>query len=143
MERSWWWKAALFGAAIILAGLYLVPTVVTDEAKLPGLFQKYFKKRIQLGLDLKGGLHLVYTVNIEKAVASKVDRLANDVEDALKKKGADVSVVRSGRDDIAVEAGLQQLGEHLLVAWPGGDAQALQVMTGEQRPDVAQLSDVP
>jgi protein-export membrane protein SecD len=101
MERSWWWKAALFGAAIVLAVLYLVPTVVPEE-NLPAFFQKYFKKRIQLGLDLKGGLHLVYEVNIEKAVSGKVDRLANDLEDALKKKGADFTVVRSGRDDIAI-----------------------------------------
>ena len=101
MERSWWWKAALYGAAIVLAVLYLVPTVVPEE-KRPAFFQKYFKKRIQLGLDLKGGLHLVYEVNIEKAVASKVDRLANEVDDALRKKGADFTVVRSGRDDIAI-----------------------------------------
>jgi len=101
MERSWWWKAALYGVAIVLAVLYLVPTVVPEE-KRPAFFQNYFTKRIQLGLDLKGGLHLVYEVNIEKAVSSKVDRLANDVDDALKKKGADFTVVRSGRDDIAI-----------------------------------------
>jgi len=102
MERSWWWKAALYGVAVILAGLYLVPTFVTDEGSLPAFFQKHFKKRIQLGLDLRGGLHLVYSVNIEKAVSSKVDRLANDVEDAIRKKGADVTVVRNGRDDIDI-----------------------------------------
>jgi len=101
MERSWWWKAALYGAAIVLAVLYLVPTVVPEESR-PAFFQKYFKKRIQLGLDLKGGLHLVYEVNIEKAVASKVDRLANEVDDALRKKGAEFTVVRTGRDDIAI-----------------------------------------
>ncbi len=101
MERSWWWKAALYGAAIILAVLYLVPTVVPEE-KRPAFLQKYFNKKIQLGLDLKGGLHLVYTVNIEKAVSGKVDRLANDLDDALKKKGADFTVLRSGRDDIAI-----------------------------------------
>jgi preprotein translocase subunit SecD len=101
MERSWWWKAALYGAAIVLAVLYLVPTVVPEE-KRPAFFQKYFKKRIQLGLDLQGGLHLVYEVNIEKAVASKVDRLANEVDDALRKKGAEFTVVRTGRDDIAI-----------------------------------------
>jgi protein-export membrane protein, SecD/SecF family/protein-export membrane protein SecD len=101
MERSWWWKAALYGVAIVLALLYLVPTVVSEE-KRPAFFQKYFSKRIQLGLDLQGGLHLVYEVNIEKAVSSKVDRLANEVDDALKKKGADFTVVRTGRDDIAV-----------------------------------------
>jgi preprotein translocase subunit SecD len=102
MERSWWWKAALYGAAIVLAVLYLVPTVVTDDKELPAFFQKYFKKRIQLGLDLQGGLHLVYEVNIEKAVASKVDRLANDVDDAVKKKVTDFNLVRSGRDDITI-----------------------------------------
>jgi len=101
MERSWWWKAALYGAAIVLAVLYLVPTVAPN-AELPSFFHNYFNKRIQLGLDLKGGLHLVYEVNIEKAVAGKVDRLANDVEDAVKKKGADVTVTRSGRDDITL-----------------------------------------
>ena len=83
MERSWWWKAALYGAASILAVLYLVPTVAPNE-QLPSFFHKYFNKRIQLGLDLKGGLHLVYEVNVEKAVSSKVDRLSNDIEDAIK-----------------------------------------------------------
>src|SRR5664279_5028548 len=102
MERSWWWKAALYVAAIVLAILYLVPTVVTEEKNLPAFFQKYFKKRIQLGLDLQGGLHLVYEVNIEKAVSSKVDRLANEVDDALKKKGADFTVIRTGRDEISI-----------------------------------------
>jgi preprotein translocase subunit SecD len=101
MERSWWWKAALYGAAIVLAVLYLVPTMVPSD-QLPSFFQKYFTKHIQLGLDLKGGLHLVYEVNIEKAVSSKVDRLANDVDDALRKKGADVAIARAGRDDITV-----------------------------------------
>jgi protein-export membrane protein SecD len=102
MERSWWWKAALYGVAIVLAVLYLVPTFVTNDQELPAVIQKYFKKRIQLGLDLQGGLHLEYEVNIEKAVSGKVDRLANDLDDALKKKGAETSIVRDGRDNIAI-----------------------------------------
>ncbi len=105
MERSWWWKAALFGVAISLAVLYLVPTAahMTGRGKdLPSFFQNHFNKRVQAGLDLQGGLHLVYEVNIEKAVSGKVDRLANDIEDALKKKTPDVTVSREGRDDILV-----------------------------------------
>src|SRR5499427_4623658 len=100
MERSWWWKAALYGALVVLACLYLVPTVVTDPAKQPGLVKKYFQKHIQLGLDLQGGLHLVYEVNVDKAVGGKVDRLASDVEDRLHKdKGVtDLTVNREGRD---------------------------------------------
>src|SRR3954453_6133160 len=101
MERSWWWKAALYGAVTVLAGLYLGPTVVPED-KQPSFIQKHFEKRIQLGLDLQGGLHLVYEVNVDKAVASKVDRLASDIEDRVGKgKGvADLTVTREGRDDI-------------------------------------------
>ncbi|HVZ72191.1 MAG TPA: protein translocase subunit SecD [Polyangia bacterium] len=101
MERTWWWKAALYGFLTVLAGLYLVPTVVKDDRQ-PAFIKKHFTKKIQLGLDLQGGLHLVYEVNIDKAVASKVDRIASDIEDKLRKdKGVtDLVVNREGRDDI-------------------------------------------
>jgi preprotein translocase subunit SecD len=101
MERSWWWKAALYGVLTVLACLYLVPTIV-PENKQPAVIKKYFQKRIQLGLDLQGGLHLVYEVNVDKAVASKVDRLASEIEDRLTKdKGVSgLTITRDGRDDI-------------------------------------------
>lgn len=101
MERSWWWKAVLYGAVTVLACLYLVPTVVPEDLR-PALFRQYFQKRIQLGLDLQGGLHLVYEVNIDKAVAQKAERFANEMEDALVKQTKGVTVVREGRDDILV-----------------------------------------
>ena len=120
MERSWWWKALLYGCAIVLAGLYLVPTVVPEE-KRPAFFKDHFTKRIQLGLDLQGGLHLVYEVNIDKAVSGKVDRLSNDIEDAIKKKTADVTVGREGRDDIVISfknpAGLASVDAELLKSY--------------------------
>ena len=31
MERSWWWKAALYGFVTVLAILYLIPTVVPES----------------------------------------------------------------------------------------------------------------
>jgi len=104
MERSWWWKAALYGALTVLAVLYLIPTVVPVE-KQPAALAKYFSKKIQLGLDLQGGLHLVYEVNVDKAVASKVDRLATDLEDRLRKDKSvtDLTVTREGRDDIVFQ----------------------------------------
>jgi preprotein translocase subunit SecD len=101
MERSWWWKAVLYGAVTLLAILYVVPTFVPEE-KQPAFFKKHFSKRIQEGLDLQGGLHLVYAVDIDKAVAAKVDHLTNEIEDAIKKKTPDVTVVHEGRDDILV-----------------------------------------
>jgi preprotein translocase subunit SecD len=106
MERSWWWKALLYGAVVVIACLYLVPTVV-PESKQPEFIKKYFQKRIQLGLDLQGGLHLVYEVHVDKAVSDKVDRIASEIEDRLKKDRSDktsidVTVNREGRDDVIV-----------------------------------------
>ncbi|HEX3901470.1 MAG TPA: protein translocase subunit SecD [Polyangia bacterium] len=103
MEKSWWWKAALYGFVTVLAVLYLIPTVVPED-KQPAFIQKHFQKRIQLGLDLQGGLHLVYEVDVDKAVSGKVDRLASDIEDRLHKdKGVtDLGVNREGRDDIVL-----------------------------------------
>jgi preprotein translocase subunit SecD len=104
MERSWWWKAALYGVCTVVAALYLVPTIYSltpgGEDKEPAILKKYFTKKIQLGLDLQGGLHLVYEVNVDKAVASKVDRLASDVESRLRKDEGvnDVTVTRESRD---------------------------------------------
>ena len=101
MERSWWWKALLYGVVVALACLYLVPTVVPED-KQPAIVKKYFQKRIQLGLDLQGGLHLVYEVHVDKAVSDKVDRLASEIEDRLikNKKVTGLTVTREGRDDI-------------------------------------------
>jgi len=101
MERAWWWKAALYGLVTVMAVLYLIPTVVPED-KQPGFIKSHFQKKIQLGLDLQGGLHLVYEVNVDKAVSDKVDRLSSDIEDRLQRdKGVkDVNVNREGRDDI-------------------------------------------
>jgi len=101
MERGWWWKAALYGFVTVLAVLYLVPTLVPEE-KQPSFIKEHFQKKIQLGLDLQGGLHLVYEVNVDKAVSDKVDRISSSIEDRLRgDKGVkDVNVNREGRDDI-------------------------------------------
>ena len=103
MERSWWWKAALYGVVTVLAVVYLIPTVVPEE-KQPDFIKRHVQKRIQLGLDLQGGLHLVYEVNVDKAVASKVDRMASDLEDRLRKDKSvvDLALTREGRDDIVI-----------------------------------------
>ena len=101
MERSWWWKALLYGGLVVVACLYLVPTLVPEQ-KQPEFIKKHFQKRIQLGLDLQGGLHLVYEVHVDKAVSDKVDRIASEIEDRLvkNKKMSGVTVTREGRDDI-------------------------------------------
>jgi preprotein translocase subunit SecD len=61
------------------------------------------EKRINLGLDLQGGMHLVLEVEAEKAVESATERLANEVAEALKRAGlSGAAVRREGLDRVVI-----------------------------------------
>ncbi|HEX2572091.1 MAG TPA: protein translocase subunit SecD [Polyangia bacterium] len=102
MERSWIYKVALYLGITLVSAIVLVPSVATwfgkDEA-LPAFFQKNITRKISLGLDLQGGLHLVYEVQVDKAISDKADRLASEIEEKLRKdrKVTNVGVVRTGK----------------------------------------------
>ena len=72
----------LIALAVCLVGLYfLIPSVVPG---LPDSLKNYFpKKKIQLGLDLQGGMHLIMEVDSQKAMESTVERLAGNLKDSL------------------------------------------------------------
>lgn len=102
MERSWWWKSIGIFFLTLLAVAYLLPTVV-GESRLPSWYTKHIKAKLQLGLDLRGGIQLVYEVEMDKAVSDKADRLAADIEDRLRKdKNIKAKLIREGRDDIVI-----------------------------------------
>jgi preprotein translocase subunit SecD len=62
------------------------------------------RKTINLGLDLQGGTHLVLGVDLDKALATQTERLAEDVKTALERKGIGVTrVAPEGQTAIAVQ----------------------------------------
>jgi preprotein translocase subunit SecD len=110
MDRSWVYRVSLYFLITAAAAIMLVPSVATwmgKDDKLPAWVQKNLQKKIQLGLDLQGGLHLVYEVQVDKAVSDKADRLAADIETKLNKekkiKTSDVRADRLGRDEILLK----------------------------------------
>ena len=101
MERSFYYRVATYSLITILSVMVLLPSLADWTHKtdrLPDWFKKAFTRKISLGLDLQGGLHLVYEVQVDKAVSDKADRLAAQIEEKLardkKVKGA--RVVREG-----------------------------------------------
>lgn len=61
-------------------------------------------RRINLGLDLQGGMHLVLEVEAEKAVENTTERLVAEVTEALGKAGVQGAEVRKiARDQLAVQ----------------------------------------
>jgi len=68
-----------------------------------GWFAFPLDQRINLGLDLQGGMHLVLEVEAEKAVDSTTERLVAEVTEALTKTGVQKAEVRKiGREQLMV-----------------------------------------
>ncbi|HWM86913.1 MAG TPA: protein translocase subunit SecD [Kofleriaceae bacterium] len=96
MDRSLKWRTFFLAAVTGLALLMLVPTV-TPSGQLPGWFSNLFSQKIQLGLDLQGGLHIVYSIDLDKAVDDKASDIKRELEtrlDELKLKGTVSTPVR-------------------------------------------------
>ncbi|MCD6319219.1 MAG: protein translocase subunit SecD [Candidatus Desulfofervidaceae bacterium] len=95
------WRGLLVLVILVWAVLYLIPTFVPA---LPSWWQDIFpKNKIQLGLDLKGGIHLVLEVESEAAVKTTADTLAEEIENSLKEaKIPYLAVERKGIKEIEV-----------------------------------------
>ncbi|MCJ7771666.1 MAG: protein translocase subunit SecD, partial [Desulfobacterales bacterium] len=72
--KNFSWRPVLILAVILVAFIYILPTVdmVVNKKTEPTLWPH---KKINLGLDLQGGMHLVLEVDVDKAVASTIERL--------------------------------------------------------------------
>jgi preprotein translocase subunit SecD len=105
MERNWWWKAIAVFLLTLLSVAYLLPTAGSwGGFAVPKWISERIDAKLNLGLDLQGGIHLVYEVAVDKAVEDKRDRLASDIEDRLTEtKKVKVTIERQGRDDIIVK----------------------------------------
>lgn len=77
MDRSLKWRTlTLLGIIIVCVGI-LLPSVVDDDA-LPSWFP--FSKKINLGLDLQGGSHLVYSIDLGKALDDRASDIKRELE---------------------------------------------------------------
>ncbi|MCP5105720.1 MAG: protein translocase subunit SecD [bacterium] len=105
------WKIALILAAMVLSVWLATP---------PG-------EKIKLGLDLKGGMHLVMKVEVDKAIKAREGDDPGQLEKLRKHCiRQSIKTIRDRIDEYGVkDAGVQQLGSHgedkILVTMPGVD----------------------
>jgi preprotein translocase subunit SecD len=95
------WRGLIVLLVIVIALVYLTPSL---SKTLPPWWPSILpEEKIHLGLDLKGGMHLVLEVQSQKAVESHLDRMVEDIKDGL--RGAKIryqELTRSGPDRIAL-----------------------------------------
>jgi preprotein translocase subunit SecD len=75
--KNLYWRTSLILAVMIAAAVYVLPTFK------PGVWPH---KKINLGLDLQGGMHLVLEVDTEKALEGALERRSLDIRELLKKE---------------------------------------------------------
>ncbi len=102
MKTSLLYRALLFAAVTVAAVLLLVPTAVSD---LPAFWKSFLPVgRVRLGLDLRGGTHLVLAVEVDKAVRHAVERSAEDLKREMRE--AKIDFARIDLQDSAIAVAL-------------------------------------
>ena len=75
-------RVVIFFAVVLAALVFLVPTFAPDVFRKGG--QSWISKPLSLGLDLKGGVHLVYEVVTREAVKSRLLSMAQRMRSELR-----------------------------------------------------------
>ncbi|MDA8169286.1 MAG: protein translocase subunit SecD [Nitrospiraceae bacterium] len=98
MKKKIMWRLALIAAVVVVSLVFVLPNTVLFSY-MPGWWQRNMPNRgINLGLDLQGGIHLVFEVEGEKAVESTMERMAQSIKSAFDSKGIKSDVKLSGLD---------------------------------------------
>jgi len=71
MEKKTNWKAWFTIALAVVA----VPQILPSLAPMPEAYTAIFDNQLNLGLDLKGGLELKYTVDFKRAIGDNANKL--------------------------------------------------------------------
>lgn len=94
MKKKFLWRISLIAAATVLSILFFLPST-TMVSSLPDWLKIY---GITLGLDLQGGVHLVYEVDSEKAIDVTIERIASSLTNTFKEKKVEGKVEKQGQD---------------------------------------------
>jgi preprotein translocase subunit SecD len=96
MKKKVLWKLILMGVTVVLAVIFFLPNTPAFKY-MPEWWKKTMPdKGIVLGLDLQGGLHLVFEVEGDKAVEITANRYAARLRDLFAKKKLTAEVNVSG-----------------------------------------------
>ena len=90
----------MLAAATVLSIMFFLPATSLNPS-LPEWLQKY---GIVLGLDLQGGVHLVYEVESDKAVEVTMERMASSLTNSFKDEKIEAKAVKSNSDIIVSPA---------------------------------------
>jgi len=104
MKKKILWRLLLIALTFILAVVFFLPNTPMFRYMPEWWKNSMPDKGIVLGLDLQGGLHLVFEVEGDKAVEISTERYKTQLKDLLAKKNISADVSLSGLDIIITPA---------------------------------------
>lgn len=134
------YRLAALAAAALAAFIYLSPIFMPEGVRLP---LAPAENPIHLGLDLRGGTHLLFEVDLEKAVENSLARSGEEMARSAREEGIAIDSVTPQGETLAV--GLEGTGERqafldfltnryaTLVAQPGSGATVDVVMSPREK----------
>jgi preprotein translocase subunit SecD len=96
MKKSIQWRVGLIALSVLIALFLFLPSTPLT-ARLPEWWHQSVPK-ISLGLDLRGGSHIVMQVETDKAVESSADNIVADLQTTAASQGLAVTFSRAGQD---------------------------------------------
>ncbi|MGE5238234.1 MAG: protein translocase subunit SecD [Chloroflexota bacterium] len=96
MKKHIIWKVILLAATVVVSLVFFLPNTPMFQS-MPDWWKKSMpNKGIVLGLDLQGGLHLVFEVEGDKAVEIALDRIATSLGSIFERKKLQATAKREG-----------------------------------------------
>ena len=105
MERNWLARAIFVLVIIAAACVALIPTFIDTEANP---WAEKINDGLSLGLDLKGGIHFVLSVDTEKAATDRLDRRTDEIRIRLDEEKIPYETVKVLPESYAIDVTLAE-----------------------------------
>ena len=96
MKKNILWRFVLIGITVVLAIVFFLPNMPFFKYMPEWWKNTMPDKGITLGLDLQGGVHLVFEVEGDRAVELTTERIDQSLKDMLARKKLTAEVSRNG-----------------------------------------------
>jgi preprotein translocase subunit SecD len=138
MDRGWYFRLAIVVGSSVLGFLALWPSV-DRWLPCPDIVKETFENQINPGLDIKGGLRLMYEVEVDEYIRDRRDRVAEQVQ---RQCGVLIGVVPEEEVDDLDKAKLEEIRQRCKVERvdkEGGAVRAIRITFSNQE-DAQKLS---
>ena len=134
MSRTWWGKFFLLVLLSAISAVYVFPTVAgldLEKTKFP------FKQKMNLGLDLQGGLYMVLGVDFNKVYNDVTDRQASSLRERMVEKGIPSQSVKLVKEGFPVDE------PHIFVEYDAAKRDAVYELLKKEYTSLRLVGDTP